>query len=131
MKPKIVVGVDGAPEAETALRIGYEEARVRGGELVVVHAWEYPLFSEDGLARAVDRVRADGDGSVPITTRLVGGDARHALVAEAADAALAVVGSRGRGQVATAVLGSVSSYLLHHAACPVEVVPPAARAAAG
>jgi nucleotide-binding universal stress UspA family protein len=36
--PKIVVGVDGSPEADGALRVGYEEARVRG-ELVVVHAW--------------------------------------------------------------------------------------------
>jgi len=43
------------------------------------------------------------------------------------DAALLVVGSRGLGRVSAAVLGSVSSFLLHHATCPVEVVPPVER----
>jgi nucleotide-binding universal stress UspA family protein len=137
-RAKIVVGVDGSPEADAALRVGYEEARLRGGELVVLHAWQYPPFgpggndrraAEEPLARAVDKLRAEVAGSVPITTRLVAGDARRALVAEAGDAALVVVGSRGLGGVSAAVLGSVGTYLLHHAPCPVEVVPPGVRAA--
>jgi nucleotide-binding universal stress UspA family protein len=37
-RPKIVVGVDGSPESNEAMHVGYEEARIRDGELVVVHA---------------------------------------------------------------------------------------------
>jgi nucleotide-binding universal stress UspA family protein len=132
-RPKIVVGIDGSPEADAALRAGYEQARQRGGELVIVHAWTFsPLgpgddeygAAEEALADAVDRLLTHVDRDVPITTRLVDGDARHVLVSEAKDAELVVVGTRGRGRTSTAVLGSVSTYLLHHAPCPVEVVPP-------
>ena len=44
--------------------------------------------------------------------------------ADAADAAVVVIGSRGRGAVKSALFGSVSSGLLHHAKRPVLVVPP-------
>src|SRR6185295_4185632 len=49
--------------------------------------------------------------------------------AVSADAALIVVGSRGRGAVRTAVLGSVSSALAATAPLPVLVVPPTAQPA--
>jgi nucleotide-binding universal stress UspA family protein len=44
--------------------------------------------------------------------------------ADAVDAAVVVIGSRGQGAVTSALLGSVSSGLLHHANRPVLVVPP-------
>lgn len=130
-RPRIVVGVDGSPESEAALRAAYDEARLRAGELVVVHAWQYPPLGPSGddrrraeadLADCVERFRLAADPAVPITEKLVGGDARTALVHEARDADLVVVGSRGLGRVTSAVLGSVSTYVLHHATCPVEVV---------
>jgi nucleotide-binding universal stress UspA family protein len=133
-RPKIVVGIDGSPEADAALRVGYEQARQRRGELVIVHAWMFPPFgpgdddrgaADEALADAVDRLLSTVDREVPITTRLVGGDARHVLVNEAKDADLVVVGTRGLGRVSSTFLGSVSTFLLHHAPCPVEVVPPA------
>jgi len=133
---KVVVGVDGSPESDAALRLAYEEARARHGELVVVPAWKFPPLGPTGgdrrraeqqLADAVEQFRVEADPVVPIIEKLVGGDARYALSREASDAALLVVGTRGRGRVSGALLGSVSTFLLHHATCPVEVVPPVDR----
>jgi nucleotide-binding universal stress UspA family protein len=137
-KPKIVVGVDGSPESDAALRLAYDEARVRHGELVVVHAWQYPPLgpsgsdrrrAEERLAESVERLGTEADPTVPITEKLIGGDARTALLRESQGAALLVIGSRGLGRVSSAVLGSVSTFLLHHATCPVEITPPVGRAA--
>jgi nucleotide-binding universal stress UspA family protein len=138
-RPKVVVGVDGSPESDAALRVAYEEARARQAELVVVHAWAFrPLGpsgddrgqAEDELAASVERLRQAAEPEVPVVEKLVGGDPRQALMHEAADAALLVVGSRGLGRVSAVVLGSVSRYLLHHAPCPVEIVPPLERVGA-
>jgi len=57
-----------------------------------------------------------------VETRLVEDDPGPALVEAASDADLLVVGSHGRGRVASALMGSVSSHVVHHARCPVVVV---------
>lgn len=139
VRPKIVVGVDGSPESDAALRVAYDEAFARHGELVVVHAWQFPRLGPSGhdrqraeaqLAESVERFRLEADPVVPITEKLVGGDARQALMHESAGATLLVIGTRGLGRVSATMLGSVSTYLLHHATCPVEVVPPLERSLA-
>ena len=66
-------------------------------------------------------------GPVPIEQLIVEGDtdnAGKAICARAAESAfdLIVVGSHGRGLIARTFLGSVSSYIVSHAPCPVLVV---------
>jgi nucleotide-binding universal stress UspA family protein len=64
-----------------------------------------------------------------IETRVVAGDPRERIIDVAAewDADLIVVGARGLGAVATALLGSVSLAVARHAPCPVLVVRPVVR----
>jgi len=137
----VVVGFDDSPHAQVAAAFAFEEAAVREGELVAVRAWTPPtmpwrsdvrplirdvaeLETAEGhsLQLAVDGL-ADKHPSVAVRTRLIVGDARHALTEASAGAQLVVVGSRGRGGFAGVFPGSVSHHLLHHAHCPVAVIP--------
>ena len=137
---RIVVGVDGSPEAKEALRWAVEEARLRGAALRVVHAWEFPLgavgpgvpalYNGEFLQtlrldaeQLVDRLLAETDpGATIIETAVVEGPAAQTLIAAAEGAELLVVGSRGRGGFTGLLLGSVSQQCAHHAPCPVVIV---------
>jgi nucleotide-binding universal stress UspA family protein len=147
MAGTIVVGVDGSPASQAALEFAAEEAGLRKAKLVAVHAWSYvspppvgdlgmtPMEGGDvpglleaeraaagaALSRALEKAFPT-PASVEVEPRLVEGDPAEALVSEAAGADLIVVGSRGRGDVASALLGSVSSHVVQHADCPVVVV---------
>jgi nucleotide-binding universal stress UspA family protein len=57
-----------------------------------------------------------------IESRVVVGQAREEIVNAATDADLVVIGARGLGAFGRLLLGSVSEYVLHHAACPVLIV---------
>jgi nucleotide-binding universal stress UspA family protein len=138
----IVVGVDGSTTSRRALHVAAEEARFRGAELVVVMAWEYPApalipiggalppadamedATRDGLKTLLDEEFADDPGVVVVP--VVGeGSGATALLFEARDrdADMIVVGRRSRGTLADVFLGSTSRQLVHHAGCPVLVVP--------
>jgi nucleotide-binding universal stress UspA family protein len=141
---RIVVGYDGSTFAHAAVRWAVDEARATAARIEVVEAWHVPLVTGSpfvyssphpellrepaaaSLAECVARLEAEGLGQPPLS-RLVEGSAAHVLAAASADADLVVVGSRGLGVVAGALLGSVSQYLVHRAECPVVVVPPARR----
>ena len=133
MGHKIVVGVDGSIDGQRALAWALDEAARRTSELLVMHAWEYPSATyvfppgpqEEGarevLAKSIEGLDSP---NVDVRTRLVEGRPVRALVKESLDADMLVVGSRGRSGVAAVILGSVSTGCIHHAACPVVVVPP-------
>ena len=146
----IVVGVDHSEHGKRALRFALEEAKLRDAKLRVVHAWQYGTigatgiegFSTPAVGADVKNVReaaeealeatlreslADTD-SVEIEPRLVEGRPAHVLVNESRDADLVVVGSRGHGGFTELLLGSVSQQVSHHAACPVVIVRPKAKA---
>lgn len=137
---KIVVGVDGSPSARIALARAVEEALLWDAELTAVAA--VPLSQGGGalswLPAAIDReqVLADVEVGLEVMVKEAVGDTglvvkRHALdgtgswlLAEFSTAVdLVVVGSRGRGGFAGMLLGSTSQSVLHHASCPVLVVP--------
>jgi nucleotide-binding universal stress UspA family protein len=135
----VVVGVDGTPAAEDALRFAVEAARAGGATLKIVAAWPaiqerwVPAAHPDRVARrAAVRVVADAAGRAAalapgfdVRTYVHGGDPATVVVDLADDdAALVVVGSRGRGSVAGLVLGSVGHQIVHAARCPVAVVRP-------
>lgn len=133
---KVVVGIDGSEESLEALRWGFAEARLWDGELVVLHAWEYPyVTTKSGQLR--EQMRQDAqhlldeliahlpegaEDEVRIERRLVEQAPAAALLDAGAEADLLVMGSRGRGELTTFVLGSVSHQVAQHAPCPTAVV---------
>jgi nucleotide-binding universal stress UspA family protein len=148
MAGTIVVGIDGSAESKAALRFALAEARLRGAEVLCLHAWTYPaLAGAEGLATPLtagifDSLRDDAEavldeviaevagdgGGVTIRRSTVEEPAGRALVDASKGADLLVVGSRGHGGLAGLLLGSVSQQCAHHATCPVVIVPPADRA---
>ena len=147
MSGTIVVGVDGSEASQEALRWAVEEAKLRDAGIVAVHAWSFvppqPLGEPGMLAipagdlagqlsaeseaattaldDAIDTALRD-DPSVAIERKVVEGDAGEAIISEAADADLIVVGSHGRTGLKAALLGSVSRHVVDLAKCPVVVV---------
>ncbi|MGC5054796.1 universal stress protein [Micromonospora sp. DT48] len=121
----VLVGVDGSESAELAVGYGAEEAVRRGGTLVLVHVADEG--DDDGaalLATAGAAARGSHPGLTVDERVIVAPKADHALIEASGDAALVVVGSRGRGGFAGLLLGSVSQALVHHARCPVLIAHP-------
>ena len=145
---RIVAGVDGSPAATTAALWAAHEAAMRNVELTVLHVvhsapevWPQmtwpavavpPVVGEAQLAegeRIIEdtvEVLAKAAGSRQprrITTRLCVGAIVPTLAGLTDEKSqMVVVGRRGRGGLRRALLGSVSSALVHTAQCPVTVV---------
>lgn len=137
----VVIGVDDSEAAKEALLYGLHEASIRGTRVRAVHAWSHtlaipatgpgllavvdptPLHHEaEGLLRTILEAVA-GDAADRIDRVVVEAPAGAAIIDNARDAELIVVGRSGPGAVRSLVLGSVSSYVVGHATCPVLVVP--------
>lgn len=131
---RIVVGYLQSPEGQAALEHGIAEARLRGGELLVVHSLrgsgredgEEMLAYREELEQVGERLRGEGL-SVEIRELERGRPAGDDLVELARDegADLIVIGIRRRSPVGKLVLGSNAQDVLLGADCPVLAVKPA------
>ncbi len=140
---EIVVGQQGDPEdSADALRFAFETAAARGATVRVVRAWTLPpvfayspgslkLLDEAGglepyekkaVAAAV-RPWRERFPDVPVTEHVEMGSAGQVLLSVAGTAQLMVVGRRAHRTAVGARIGSVAHGVLHHADCPVAVVP--------
>ncbi len=134
----VVVGIDGSPASEAATAIAFEEASLRGVELVAVHTWsDFAVDELPGVEWADLKKQADET----LAERLAGWQERYPDVAirrvvvldrparqlldQSESAQLTVVGSHGRGGFAGMLLGSVSSAVAESARMPVIVARPA------
>ena len=142
MAPVIVIGTDGSAGGDAALGFAVGEARLRELPLRIVCAWQTPDSSYIGEAFAptadavleaeqhAEAVLRAALAQLPTENPLqaealaVEGHPAAVLIEHAGDAALLVVGSRGRGAAASVLLGSVSQSLAHQAPCPLVIVPP-------
>ncbi len=138
----VLVGVDVTHDCDPVLGFAYETARQHGVGIRVLHAWSvqhqyaYPSSALPDPA-AVDRAEAEAGRAVEevlepwrqryqdVETRavLALGAAAPFLLDESSSAALLVTGRRTRGHPFPTRIGPVTHAALHHAACPVAVVP--------
>ncbi|MGR6923505.1 universal stress protein [[Actinomadura] parvosata] len=131
---EVVAGTDGSPGAGRALDFAFTEAALRGARLHVVRAWAWPQpggfepashESEQNTLRALKESLAghrERHPGVHVVAEVVHGHPVEVLKEASARADLLVVGSRGHGQLAGMLIGSISQALLHHAPCPLAVV---------
>lgn len=133
---RIVVGIDGSEPSKAALRWAVRQAELTHGTVRALTVWDtftgygrVPYVEADEVEKAahttvtqtVEEI-AGAQRLVPVQVETVRGDAAEVLVDESRHADLLVVGNRGHGRFASALLGSVSDRCAHHAKCPVVVV---------
>lgn len=135
----VLVAIDGSPESRLALSYALAIAHARRSRmgLVAVVPELPPLYGPAAAQRSeiVEAVRAEMEAAladardglpddVSVTTRLLHGEPSRAIVTAARDGDhdLIVMGSRGRGRLQGALLGSVSQAVLHTAPVRVLVV---------
>jgi nucleotide-binding universal stress UspA family protein len=145
---KILLATDGSGEAASAAKTAIDTANLSGSELHVVHIEEYPthLLANYGSFAYLDahwlqtvleetHIRArktldeqvgsiEGAGGTVKASHLRRGrpDGEIVDLAEEIGAGLIVMGSRGRGGMKRALMGSISDSVVRHAHCPVMVV---------
>ncbi|WP_033310002.1 universal stress protein [Streptomyces iakyrus] len=138
---RILLGAGDPATSEEAVRFAFREAEVRGCVLDVVRTWRVPAYQTSDAAEAAEapgqdheeRARTELDDllreamadhpGVRVQRATVEGPARRVLVHRSAAADLVIVGARRRQGHVGLQLGRVAHTLLHHAQCPVAVVP--------
>ena len=144
---EIIVGVDGSEHSYHALCWAMREAAAHHAPLTVMTVcpsparpatmsfWGLPTLPEGGfhteharraVTDAVAKATGELSGTAPeVTVSVATGEVTEELVRASRYADMLVVGSRGTGGFTRLLLGSVSSQVVHHAACPVVVIPAA------
>jgi nucleotide-binding universal stress UspA family protein len=137
---RILIATDGSPAAQEAVEVGLALAQEHGATVTFVHVLPADEFvvgrgappfaiahsvaiddSDMALAEAAEMAEAAG---VAFELERISGETAREIVAlaDAKDADLTVVGSRGRAAVSSALLGSVSLAVLKRSKRPVLVV---------
>ena len=138
---RIVAGIDGSASSRAALRWAVGQAKLTGATVDAVIAWQIPLVpASSGYAPIYVAEEGDFEKEATKTIEAVIGDdvepadsqrvriqvrqghPSQVLLDAAAGADLIVVGRRGHGSFAEALLGSVSQHCVHHAHCPVLIM---------
>jgi nucleotide-binding universal stress UspA family protein len=140
----VVVGVDGSMAARAAAEMAFQEARLRGSDLVVALAWPPARSWPAAVAAAglppqpgeIDPIEvslgriSDRYPEVKVRRELRHGDSPTQVIAELATevgAGLIVVGSRGVGGFHGLMMGGTCRALVDHAPCPLMVIPAGLR----
>jgi nucleotide-binding universal stress UspA family protein len=132
----VVVGVDGTEESELLLSFAFDHASRHRLPLQAVMVWHpdvlatmmwraepaVPVRAEAWLSEALAGW-SEKYPDVEVHSAVVRDHPAAGLTAWASSAQLLVVGARGRHALVGTLLGSVSQAVLHHATCPVAVVP--------
>jgi nucleotide-binding universal stress UspA family protein len=143
----ILVAIDGSPDADRALGDAIDLAECGNAHLTIFAAvpsppaFTYATPGASALAEITEHARAETDAivraalarvpeSVGVASVVTEAPVRPALIEQISSGGhdLVVMGSRGRGAVGSALLGSVSHHVLHHGGVPVLIVPAAAPA---
>jgi nucleotide-binding universal stress UspA family protein len=139
----IVVGIDGSHNASHALEWAMKEAALRKAPLTVLTVnvvtasyWtgnpvtvpadderivKVRKFAEEAVASTAAKLGSEQPASVTVSA--IHGFPARSLIEASDGYDLLVVGHRGGGGFGSLALGSVSSQVVHHAKCPVVVVP--------
>jgi nucleotide-binding universal stress UspA family protein len=144
--PGIIVGVDGSGHSHRALIRAIKEAAVHHAPLTVLTVHQAVVgysggpvvYPEDKIEteRAREAAQAETDKALAevgephpesVTVTAVHGFPVEVLIDASRDADMIVLGSRGVGGFGPLLMGSVTSQVAHHAACPVLIVPPEHR----
>ncbi|QBJ94619.1 universal stress protein [Rhodococcus sp. ABRD24] len=136
---EVVVGIDGSDNSRPALAAAFEEAALRGADLVAVHTWSPFTLSTafddqldlpwDAVEVAEQAVLAESLAGwserypeVRVNRIVAKGTSADELRDRSEEAELLVVGSHGRGGFSGMLIGSTSTALLHSARCPLLIV---------
>lgn len=135
----IILGLDGSEQSLRALKISADLSQTFGAKLIIVHAYPYTSDLRDykeydkllaqrqtaGLEFLAQARKSVESHTLEVEDDLLEGPAAERIisVAEARQADLIVLGTRGMGSFKGLLLGSVSNKVTHRAPCPVMVVP--------
>jgi nucleotide-binding universal stress UspA family protein len=134
---KVLLATDGSREAQLAATTAADLANSTDSELHVVHVGEFtPTFLNPSVAEPPEHQREaqrqldegvrrveEAGGTVKEAHLRLGGAAEEIVdLAQSLGIGLIVMGSRGRGRLARALMGSVSESVVRHAHCPVTIV---------
>lgn len=144
---RILLAVDGSAYSDAAIEEIIKRPWPPGSEVKMITAAEMPIMvgiepwaaspeyfeqlekgirlaAQDVINRAMTKLNTIEDKTLKISTEIIEGPPRQVIVDEAENwhADLIVIGSRGLGAWNRLLLGSVSSGVVHHAGCSVEIV---------